>query len=270
MTNPPGLNFCKVYGNFKAFVADGGDGDDLPDFVPMTGSGEIYANVERAKNTAVGQKSTYFNASIPVTVDVDGDLSQNGRKYIMVLAPSPDINPVSFNYTIKLTLLVPGSSTPRIYGPYAFNVVPGGEVDITDILPVAFSSGTAIVQGPPGPVGPAGPAGASITGPAGPAGPAGADSTVPGPQGPAGPAGADSTVPGPQGATGPAGPAGADSTVPGPQGPAGPAGADSTVPGPQGPAGPQGPEGPVAGAKVTVSTTAPASPSAGDVWFDIS
>jgi hypothetical protein len=245
MANPANLQYCKVFGSFKAFVADSSDADDLPDLIPMTGTGEIYANIDRAKDLTPGQKSIYFNTSIPVTVDSDGDLSQGGRKYVMVLAPSDTISPVGFNYTIKLTLSVPGISGTRTFGPFAIPVVGGTEVDLADFLPVSSSAGTPVITGP---MGPAGPPGASVTGPAGPAGPAG-------PQGPAG-----------ESITGPAGPVG-------PAGPMGPAGADSTVPGPKGDTGatgPVGPEGPVAGAKVTVSATAPASPAEGDVWFDIS
>jgi len=167
MSNPPNLNYCKVYGNFKAFVADDtADPDDLPDFTPVTGTGLIWANLERAKNTNTGQKSTYFNAPIPITLDSDGDISRNGVKYVMLLAPSVGINPPDFNYTILLTMTVPGGGT-RSFGPYPFNVTAGGEVDVTDIVPVAVSAGTPIIQGPEGPAGPAGPIGA--TGPAGPA-----------------------------------------------------------------------------------------------------
>ena len=74
--------------------------------------------------------------------------------------------------------------------------------------------------------------------------------------------------PGPPGPIGPAGPAGADSTVPGPPGPpgadgqTGPPGAASTVPGPPGP-----PGGTYA---ITISATAPPSPSPGDIWIDTS
>lgn len=165
MANPPGLQYCKIYGNFKAFVADAGDDDDLPDFVPMTGYGEIYPNVEIARNTNMGFKSTYFNSPVSVIVDADGDLSQGGRKYVMVLASSPDINPTGFNYTIRLTLTAVGETKERSYGPFAFDVIPGGEVDLTDVLPVSSSAGTPIIQGPAGqagPAGPVGPAGAGI------------------------------------------------------------------------------------------------------------
>ena len=150
MANPPNINYCKITGNFKAFIADNADSDDLPDFVPMSGMGQIWPNVITAKNTDVANKSTYFNSAIPVTVDLDGDLSQGGRKYVMVLAESPTVNPSNFNYSIKLSLAALGESNFRDYGPFAFNVIPNGEVDITDVVPVAISNGTPIVQGPPG------------------------------------------------------------------------------------------------------------------------
>lgn len=81
-------------------------------------------------------------------------------------------------------------------------------------------------------------------------------SGVPGPQGPAGPTGATGAT-GPQGPAGPTGPTGAT----GPQGPQGDVGAT----GPQGPAGTS-----YTGPKITVSDTAPSSPTVGDVWIDTS
>ena len=88
----------------------------------------------------------------------------------------------------------------------------------------------------------------------GPTGPAGVDGAT-GPTGATGATGADSTVAGPTGPTGPTGATGADSTV------TGPTGADGAI----GPTGPTGPEG--AGSNVSVSATAPESPSEGDLWF---
>lgn len=147
MANPPNTNYCKIVGNFKAFVADNQDSDDLPDFVPMSGTGWIWPNVTLAKNSQVGYKSTYFNSRIPVTVDLDGDLAQGGRKYVMVLAESPTVNPSNFNYSIELDLAAYGESNFRKYGPYAFDVTPGGEVDIADVIPVSVYGGLPITQG---------------------------------------------------------------------------------------------------------------------------
>lgn len=150
MANPPNLNYCKITGNFKAFIADNTDTDDLPDFVPMSGTGQIWPNVTSTKNTEVGYKSTYYNTPISITVDADGDLSQGGRKYVMVLAGSSNLNPSTFNYSIILDLYAQGETGSRKYGPYAFDVVAGGVVDITDVVPVSVNAGTPTVQGPQG------------------------------------------------------------------------------------------------------------------------
>jgi hypothetical protein len=96
-----------------------------------------------------------------------------------------------------------------------------------------------------------------IEGATGPTGPTGATGDI----GPTGPTGADGYI-GADGATGPTGPTGAQ----GIQGEVGPTGAASTVTGPTGAIGPTGPTGPEAG--VTVSDTAPVSPSNGDLWFN--
>lgn len=150
MANPPNLQYCKVTGNFKAFIADNQDDDDLPDFVPMSGTGQIWPNITMTKNTQVGYKSTYFNSPISLIVDEEGDLSQGGRKYVKVLANSENLNPATFNYSIVLNLFAQGEVSSRQYGPFAFDIIPGGEVDITDVIPVSAYGGNPIVQGPQG------------------------------------------------------------------------------------------------------------------------
>lgn len=98
-----------------------------------------------------------------------------------------------------------------------------------------------------------------------------------GPQGEPGP-------PGPAGATGDQGPAGAkgDTGLQGPQGDAGPQGPKGD-PGDAGPTGPKGDKGDTGdigppgldgadytGPNITSGSSAPSSPSAGDVWIDTS
>lgn len=88
---------------------------------------------------------------------------------------------------------------------------------------------------------------------------------VPGPQGPAGPTGPQGPA-GAPGATGPQGPKGDTGNV----GPQGIPGIDGPV-GPTGPTGPQGPAGTsYTGPKITVASSAPSSPTVGDVWIDTS
>lgn len=82
-------------------------------------------------------------------------------------------------------------------------------------------------------------------------------------------------VPGPQGPTGPQGPQGATGAQ-GPQGPQGATG-NTGAQGPQGNQGATGSQGPqgipgtsYSGPAIAVSTTAPSSPTIGDIWIDTS
>lgn len=184
MTEPNELLYCKVTGVFKAFVADGADGDDLPDFTPMIGSGVIKAHADRVYNTTPGATRIYFPNAINIDIDENGQLSQGGRPYVMLLCPSAHSNPPEWTYEITLTLQVGTSGAKVKYGPFTFPVTPGGEVDLANVLPVGINKGEVITRGERGERGETGP-----QGPIGPQGPTGADSTVPGPAGPQGPIG---------------------------------------------------------------------------------
>lgn len=149
-TTPPGLTYCKVTGNFATVVADQIDADEVPDWLAMTGTAEFTPNIEFAKNFTTGFKRTHFPDKITVTVDEDGDLSHNGDKWVYLLAGGPDITPVGFNYKVKFNLTRPGEESPIVYGPFDFEVIPGGEVDLVDATPVATFEGTPISKGQQG------------------------------------------------------------------------------------------------------------------------
>lgn len=150
MADPTNVQYCKVVGRFRAFVADGVDGGDNPDFISMTGTGTIRANTPTARNTGTGNVETYIPYPITVTLDADGYISLNAVPYVMVVAPGGDINPPDFNYTIELNLATALDATPIPYGPYVFNVVAGGEVDLTTAIPVTPSGAPMVTKGDKG------------------------------------------------------------------------------------------------------------------------
>lgn len=88
-------------------------------------------------------------------------------------------------------------------------------------------------------------------------------------QGSTGPTGAGATgATGPEGATGVTGATGPSGGPSGPEGPQGVQGATGPS-GPDGATGPEGPSGPSGlGANVIVDSTAPMTPSQGDLWYD--
>lgn len=139
MPTPPNLKFCKVIGKFQAFVSDSfgveGDLDDLPDFIPMTGSGTITADIGMAFNTDIEHKSILFSEPFQVSVNENGVLSQGGREYIMLLVPDAPITPSKFTYTIELVLnSAIGNFPTKYFGPLSFEVVADATIDITDLV----------------------------------------------------------------------------------------------------------------------------------------
>jgi hypothetical protein len=188
---------------------------------------------------------------------------------------------------------------PVSYLSNTVNSFPDGN-DVVVTFAVTGNRGDAGPTGPQGVQGPQGPQG--VTGPQGPQGVQGPQGPqgVQGPQGPQGVQGPQ----GPQGVTGPTGPAGADGTSVTIQGsvntfndlPGYPASYTGSVGdgyldssgdlwvwdgdswnnvgavrgpvGPQGPQGPQGVQGPQGATyTITVSTTPPVSPQAGELWW---
>lgn len=151
LTEPANLTYCNVEGNFAAFIADGLDANNLPDWEAMSGTCEITANIPYGQNFALGEKRTFFPRPITCQIDADGDLSRNGVKGVTLLASGPSISPASFTYKIKFNLTPPGEETPVAYGPFDLNVIPGGTVNVVDAVPVAGNtSGTPLTKGEQG------------------------------------------------------------------------------------------------------------------------
>lgn len=154
MTAPPeGLLFCKVTGRFRAVRVDGTDPDDLPEFVSKAGTARIVCNAQRLDYGT----ETWFPDPVECVIE-DGQLAQGGRAWVKLLAPSEGLNPPDFNYQITVTF-----DTGQVVGPYSFDVVPGGEIDLTAALPVAVNGGVPITRGLPGPQG----AASTVPGPPG-------------------------------------------------------------------------------------------------------
>jgi hypothetical protein len=149
---PEGLLFCTIKGRLRGF--DETDEAGMPLFAGMEGSGTITCNATVTRNTTAGQMETYFPEPVHFSVGADGYVSRGGLPYIVVLAPSPALNPPDFNYRFLVRF-----ENGKRYGPFNFDVVPGGEVDLAEALPVDENGGVPVVQGPPGPPGPPGPAG---------------------------------------------------------------------------------------------------------------
>ena len=120
------LQYCKVRGRLRS-VGERVDQDGMPLFTPMEGEGYIACSV--ATLARVTEPETFFPTRIPFVIDEDGYISKDGFPFIMVLAPSPALNPPDFNYRIRLQF-----ANGKLYGPFPFEATPGGVVDVTDLI----------------------------------------------------------------------------------------------------------------------------------------
>lgn len=123
---PEGMLYCKITGRLREF---GGDVDEtgLPIFTAVKGKGIITCSVPAL--TLEGEEETIFPTRIPFTIDADGYIAKGGQPFIMIPAPSPLLDPPVFNYRIRLNF-----DDGKIFGPFSFDALPGGIVDMTDVI----------------------------------------------------------------------------------------------------------------------------------------
>lgn len=134
METPSDLAYCKVVGKFQIVLPDSNDGDDLPDFSPMWGSGVITPLIDSIEVVEPGYESIVFGEPISVFVDSDGNLSQGAYKYVKILAHSSALSGDDIYYSIKLSLRPVLSDFPEyVLGPVTFKSLPNATLDVTDL-----------------------------------------------------------------------------------------------------------------------------------------
>ena len=123
---PEGMLYCKITGRLRAF---GGDTDEtgIPLFTAVKGKGTITCSAPALN--LIGAPETIFPTRIPFTIDAEGYISKGSQRFIMILAPSPVLDPPAFTYRIRLNF-----DDGRIFGPFSFAALPGGVVDMADVI----------------------------------------------------------------------------------------------------------------------------------------
>lgn len=134
MSIPPNTSYCKIIGKFQVLVGDSGDVDDLPDFAPVAGSGLITPKVSETAIVEDGYSSHVYMEPISVLLDEDGDLSQGGNKYVMLVVPESPVFRDNFSYYLTLYLTAPDTAMkPVTYGPVLLPITAGGVIDLADL-----------------------------------------------------------------------------------------------------------------------------------------
>lgn len=149
---PTNIGYGTVVGRFLAVVADGIDGDNAPDGVPLAGTVVFTPSVSVALVASVAP-TTLALTPIRASLDGEGYLYQNGSRGVTLLATdSTAVNPLDFTYRVSFEDLTVNDEPFQMPG-YHIKVPAGVETDLTKATPVAYSEGLLIIRGEQGPSG---------------------------------------------------------------------------------------------------------------------
>nr|WP_296763770.1 hypothetical protein [Rhodococcus sp. (in: high G+C Gram-positive bacteria)] len=153
------LQFMRVTGNISALVPDyqGPNGsavpDGVPDSVPLSGKVEFTLNIDEGDYVLTPNNpdgpSIKVVAPTLCTLDVDGDLTYNGRKYVELFAPDQWTYPQSARYTVRFIDLKRGT-VPVSIRQFNIEAVPGGVIDLSSVARVPGTQSAPVIVGPPG------------------------------------------------------------------------------------------------------------------------
>lgn len=145
------MEFTTIRRAVKAFVTDSSDLDRTPDlvnasgtvtFVPTLISGDVIQDIdENGRPVSI--------ALTPIEVDiVDGLIYHEGEEGIQLVAGGPNSNPRVIRWKAGFKNMKAGSFSFDLK-PVTFDAIPGGEVDLTLVAPLAGMS-SAITRGATG------------------------------------------------------------------------------------------------------------------------
>lgn len=164
MAELPPLKYGKVVGRFLANVIDGADVEDLPEFLPLSGTVTFSADAPKVLVAGAQPPATYVQLPKHYECQLNqfGFLTWRGKPGVRLVAPSAATNPSQWTWRVSFDLSYDGDRVPMasfsfvvpeyIPGPDPANPDPGstGLVDLTLAAPVPASLGNAVVAGPRG------------------------------------------------------------------------------------------------------------------------
>lgn len=149
MELPENVGYGKVVGRFTLAVATGTEETRFPRSKPASGKVTFTPAPLRLLNVTADPPVTIIPQPIVCTLDDEGHLidPELDRGVWLIATDDDDNNPVDWPYQVEVTL----EGIRR----WTFNMqVPeDATIDLTTVLPVAGSKGSAIVRGPRGPAG---------------------------------------------------------------------------------------------------------------------
>lgn len=142
--------FCTVKRAVAAYVVDGPDDDTDPDRLPVQGQLTLTPVLGGGDAVTMVEDGTHVTV-VPRPIDArisDGVILHRGREGVRLLAGGEQMNPPRLVWKARFFNMQAGGWSFKL-SPIVFEVIPGGEVDLTLVAPVA-NVPEGIVRGPAG------------------------------------------------------------------------------------------------------------------------
>lgn len=160
------IKYCKIVGDFGAYLGDGDDPDDLPDevklsgtirFTPLIADGDVVLMPDHPD----GPRSIVVK---PVDAEIRGGrVHLNGEDHVMLLALDKHTNPSVMRYRVQFIGLTAGRDVagevvqvPVTVGAFHIEAEPDSVLDLTLVGRAPGTGSPGVIVGPPGPPGPPG------------------------------------------------------------------------------------------------------------------
>ena len=144
------LEFTLVRRAISLAVIDGPDADDNPDILQAQGSVLFEPVIKKGDSIQVqtrGGSQTYALAPIECPIN-DGIISHRGQDGVKLPAGGEAANPPLIRWKATFSRMQAGGKSFTL-APVIFDAVPGGEIDLTMVAPVAGAP-EGVVRGPRG------------------------------------------------------------------------------------------------------------------------
>lgn len=147
------VEFCLVTHRIGAFIEDSdADMDRKPDYMTVNGQVTFTPKLARPDDAVLvtDDQGVRTVPIMPITGQIiNGVLMHEGEVGMYVFAGGPNSNPETIAYTVEYSNLKAGRHNIKLRAT-SFEAVPGGEVDLAGLTPIAGTSGAGITRGEPG------------------------------------------------------------------------------------------------------------------------
>lgn len=147
------IGYAAVRVNITSFVVDGIDSDDLPDDRPLTAEVTFTPMIQAGKTLQYDDGGVTKLKAIapvgPIAIGSTGDISNQGRDYVKLVAPTAvesNLSQLQWKATFS-DIRLGGVLAPVKIDPIYFWVLPGDDINLADHVNVAASTAIVLSRG---------------------------------------------------------------------------------------------------------------------------